>query len=71
MNTMIMSKSLHDILAALGRFVLPALSVLITSLGEIWTIPYAKEIALTVTAVSVFINAVVDIDTHNYLSERS
>lgn len=67
---MIMNKTLHDVLAALGRFILPALAVLITSLGEIWLIPYAKEISLTVTAVSVFINAIVDIDTHNYMAER-
>lgn len=68
---MIMNKKLHDILAAIGRFILPALAVLVTSLGDIWQIPYSKEIALTVTAVSVFINAIVDIDTKNYLSERS
>lgn len=67
---MIMSKNVHDILATLGRYILPALAVFVTSLGDIWSIAYAREIALTLTALSVFINAIVDKDTKNFLSKE-
>lgn len=68
---MIMCKKVHDVLAMLGRYILPALAVLVTSLGDIWSIPSAKEIALTITAIAVFINAIVDIDTKNWLAKEA
>lgn len=56
----------YDILAWVGRIVLPALSVLYATLGEIWGLLYTKEIPLTITAIDVFLNALLGISANNY-----
>lgn len=59
----------YDILAWIGRIVLPSLSVLYASLGEIWSLPFTKEIPLTITAIDVFLNALLGISANNYYKE--
>ena len=59
----------YDILAFIGRVVLPALSVLYATLGEIWHLPYTKEIPLTITAVDLFLNSLLGISSNNYYKQ--
>ena len=63
---MLMSNKLYDILAFIGRVVLPALSVLYATLGEIWHLPFTKEIPLTITAFDLFLNTLLGISSNNY-----
>ena len=63
---MIMSNNVYDILAFIGRVVLPALSVLYATLGEIWHLPFTKEIPLTITAIDLFLNTLLGISSNNY-----
>lgn len=56
----------YDILAWIGRIVLPSLSVLYATLGKIWNLPYAEQIPLTITAIDVFLNALLGISANNY-----
>lgn len=63
---MCMSNSVYDILAFIGRVVLPALSVLYATLGEIWHLPFTKEIPLTITAIDLFLNTLLGISSNNY-----
>lgn len=63
---MLMSNSTYDVLAFIGRVVLPALSVLYATLGEIWHLPFTKEIPLTITAIDLFLNSLLGISSNNY-----
>ncbi len=60
----------YDILAFVGRVVLPALSVLYATLGEIWHLPYTKEIPLTITAFDLFLNTLLGISSNNYYKQE-
>lgn len=63
---MLLENSTYDVLAFIGRVVLPALSVLYATLGEIWHLPFTKEIPLTITAVDLFLNSLLGISANNY-----
>lgn len=60
----------YDILAFVGRVVLPALSVLYATLGEIWHLPYTKEIPLTITAIDLFLNTLLGISSNTYYKDK-
>ena len=64
-----LSNASFDVLAFIGRVCLPALSVLYASLGEIWHLPYTKEIPLTITAIDLFLNTLLGISANNYYKE--
>ena len=68
---MILSNETYDILAFIGRVVLPALSVLYATLGEIWGLPYTKEIPLTITAFDLFLNTLLGISANTYYKEEA
>lgn len=61
-----MNKDLYDFLSRLGRFILPALGILYGSLADIWYLPYAKEVPATITAIVIFINAILKKDSDKY-----
>jgi len=63
---MLLSNKTYDILAFIGRVALPALSVLYATLGEIWHLPFTKEIPLTITAIDLFLNSLLGISSNNY-----
>ncbi len=64
-----LSNKTYDICAFIGRVVLPALSVLYATLGEIWHLPYTKEIPLTITAFDLFLNTLLGISSNNYYKD--
>ena len=64
-----MSNETYDVLAFIGRVVLPALSVLYATLGEIWHLPYTKEIPLTITAFDLFLNTLLGISANTYYKD--
>lgn len=66
-----LSNKTYDILAWIGRIVLPALSVLYATLGKIWGLPYTEQIPLTITALDVFLNALLGISSNNYYKENA
>lgn len=61
----------YDVLAFIGRIVLPSLSVLVVSLGDIWGIPYKNEISQTIVAFDVFLNALLGITSANYYKDKA
>ena len=66
-----LSNETYDVLAFIGRVVLPALSVLYATLGEIWGLPYTKEIPLTITAIDLFLNTLLGISANTYYKEQA
>ena len=61
-----MSNKVYDILAIVGRLILPALGTLYFALAKIWNLPLAEEIVGTIAAVTTFLNAVLKIQSNAY-----
>ena len=61
-----LNNNTYDVLAWIGRIVLPSLSVLYATLGKIWNLPYTEQIPLTITAIDVFLNTLLGISSANY-----
>ncbi len=61
---------LYDILKWVAIIVMPALSTFIVGVGGIWSLPYAGQVAATVTAVGVLLGAFLGLSSVKY-SNRS
>lgn len=65
------NETTYDILKWIGRIVLPALAVLYATIGNIWRLPFTEEIPTTITAIDVFLNALLGISSENYYKDNS
>ena len=65
-----MSDKTYDILAWIGRYCLPALSVFVTSIGQIWSLPYTEKIALTICAIDVLLNTMLGLSSSKYFEDK-
>lgn len=61
-----MSNKLYDVLKQIAQIWLPAIGTLYFALSEIWGFPHAAEIVGTISAVDVFLGAVLGISTAQY-----
>lgn len=61
-----MSNKLYDVLKFIAQIVLPALATLYFALAKIWGFPYGEEIVGTISAVDVFLGALLRISTEQY-----
>ena len=61
-----MSNKLYDILKFIAQIVLPALGTLYFALSSIWGLPYGEQVVGTITAVDVFLGALLGISTAMY-----
>ena len=57
---------LYDILKWVAIIVMPAVSTFIVGLGGIWSLPYAGQVAATVTAVGVLLGAFLGLSSVKY-----
>ena len=63
---MTMTNKTYDILKWIAQIVLPALAALYAALSGIWGFPYGEEIVGTISAVDVFLGALLQISTNAY-----
>lgn len=61
-----MSNRTYDILKWIAQLLLPALATLYAALATIWGFPYGEEIVGTISAIDVFLGAVLKISTDQY-----
>lgn len=59
----------YDVLKYIALIVLPALATLYGALAQIWGLPYAEEIPLTIMAIDTFMGVVLKVSTDNYHKE--
>lgn len=64
-----MSNAVYDVLKWIATIVLPSLAVLYGTLGKIWGLPYTEQIPLSITAIQVFMTALLGISTANYYKD--
>lgn len=63
-----MSEKAYDILAIIGRLVLPALGTLYFAIAKIWGLPLATEITGTLAALTAFLNSLLKIRSDEFFS---
>ncbi len=64
-----MSNKTYDILAIIGRLILPALGTLYFALAKIWSLPLAEEIVGTIAAVTTFLNTLLKVKSDQWYAE--
>ena len=55
----LISNKAYDVLKWVGLIVCPALSFFMLSIGQVWGIPYASEIAMSISAAGTAIGALI------------
>ena len=63
------NNKVYNVLKWIALILLPAISTLLMSLGDIWGMPYKEQICLTITAVDTFLGALLAISTAAYKGE--
>lgn len=65
---MTLSNKTYDTLKWIAQILLPALATLYFALSEVWVgmLPYPKEVVGTITAIDIFLGALLGISSHNY-----
>lgn len=66
-----MSNKTYDILKYIAQIVLPALAALWLALAKIWSLPFGAEIGATISAIDLFLGAILKISSNNYLVEEA
>lgn len=61
-----LSDKAYDALKWIAMWLLPALATLWLTLGKVWDFPYQTEIGATITAIDVFLAAVLGLSKKNY-----
>ena len=56
----------YDLIKWIALNLIPALEVLILTVGKIWGLPYYAEIGATVAAAGVFLAAVIGVSRRTY-----
>lgn len=63
---MVLNNKVYDVLKWIVLIVMPAFGTLYFALSEIWGIPYATQVVGTLSALEVFLGAILGISTINY-----
>lgn len=69
-NNYLLPSNVYTILKWVALLVLPALSLLVQTIGDIWQLSVMQPIALTIAAVATFVGAVIGVSAAtNYRSK--
>ena len=63
---MSISNKTYDWLKWFALLAIPALATLVITVGKVWGLPYSEQIAATITAIGMFMGAVIRISTTKY-----
>jgi len=61
-----LSNKAYDVLKFVTQIALPALAVLYAALAKIWGFPYSNEVPATITAIILFLGALLQISSIKY-----
>ena len=61
-----LSNKTYDILKFIALIVLPAIATLVGTLGNIWDWSYTNQIVPSITAIDVFLGAILGISSIKY-----
>ena len=66
-----MSNKTYDIMVWIAQIVLPAIGTLYAALSGIWGFPYGEQVVGTITAVDVFLGALLKVSSANYNKQNN
>lgn len=61
-----MSNTMYDKLKFIAQIILPAAATLYAALAGIWGLPYGEQIVGTISAVDIFLGALLGISSKQY-----
>ena len=61
-----MSNQTYDVLKWIAQILLPALATLYFGLAKIWNLPYPEEVVGTITAIDLFLGALLGLSSIEY-----
>ena len=61
-----MSNKTYDVLKWIAQILLPALATLYFALSKVWNLPFAEEVVGTISAVDIFLGAILGISSVQY-----
>lgn len=67
---MIKNNKVYDALVWVAQIVLPALGTLYFALSGIWSFPYGEQVLGTITAIDVFLGAILGLSKVNYRKQN-
>ena len=70
MKNVKLDDKVYDVLKWVVMIVLPAVSVLVATLGQIWGWAGTEKIVLTINAVTIFLGVLIGISTVNYNASK-
>jgi hypothetical protein len=65
-----LSNSTYDVLKYVALIVLPAIATLYSTLAQIWGLPYADQIPLTIMACDTAMGVLLQISTNQYNADN-
>ena len=63
---MVLKNKTYDVLKWIAQYFLPAAATLWIALAKVWNLPYGSEIGATISAIDLFLGAVLGISSSNY-----
>ena len=64
------TNKVYDVLKWIAQIFLPAAATLYFALAKIWGLPYPAEVVGTISAIDVFLGALLGISTSQYNKEK-
>ena len=65
------NSKIYDVLKYLALIGFNAVGVLYKTVAEIWDLPYGNEVALTCTALALFVGTLIGISSYQYNSTQA
>lgn len=65
-----MSNKTYDVLKWIAQILLPALATLYFALCKVWNLPLGEEVVGTISAVDIFLGAILGISSAQYNKEN-
>ena len=67
---MTLTNKAYDILKWIAQILLPALATLYFAIASVWGLPYSEQVVGTISAVDVFLGALLGISTAAYNNKK-
>lgn len=64
-----MNNKTYDAIKYVALIVIPALATFVNAVGVVWGVPHTNDVAMTITALGVFLGAALGISSKNYTPE--
>lgn len=61
-----MSNKTYDVIKWIAQYLIPAVGTLYAALSKIWGFPYGSEVVGTLSAIDIFLGAVLGISSASY-----